>query len=256
MTINWGIGFDVHIHGIHFKYSDYGEICQGGPCTGILNINDYVTKTVCCGPFIYTDDYLYLSVKMSEPYSVYFSEKGIFCVCRLHILDNCRIEYIGIPKNYIELVNLNSNRLFYHDKIDSENVRYADLNYLIKSSETDTPLNFNLITIVNNFTIEYINPEKKTLVNLSTGNLKVNEYLFHKHLFGGPFLYNESFLVIPVFKQKIWKAGFSIAIIDLLNYRVHIFPCLKKMIFLEAFTNNTVYYYDDIDKTSLRNYSF
>jgi hypothetical protein len=256
MTINWGTGFDVHIHGIHFKYSNYEEICQGGPRMGNLTINDYVSRIVCCGPFIYTDDYIYVSVKMSSPYSVYFSGKGIFCVCRLHIFDNCRMEYIGMPGNYMELVSLNGNRLFYHDKIDSENMRYVDLNDLIKSSETDTPLNFNLTVTVNNFTVEYINPEKKTSANLPAGQLKVNEYLFHEHQFGGPFLYNESFLVIPVFKQKMWKAGFNIAIIDLLNYRIHIFPCLKKMIFLERFINNTVYYYDDIDKTSLRNYSF
>jgi hypothetical protein len=251
--IDWKLGWDAHIQGIHFKYSNYGELCQGGPRVGFLNINDYIPGIVCCGPFIYTDSYLYIAVKASR--SIYFSEKGDFRVCRLHILDNCRREYMGIPRNYIELVSISNNRLFYYDTIKREKTQYLDLNYLIKSSETDTPLHFNPIIITNDFTIEYINLEKKTSTNFPVGNLRVNEFSFAKHKFGGPFLYNETFIIVPVFKQKIWGAGFNMARIDLLNYHIHIFPCFKRMVFLEKFMNDTVYYYDTIDKTSLRNYS-
>jgi hypothetical protein len=39
----WDIGYEAHIQDFHFYYSDYGEICQGGPCTGNLMMNN---KTV------------------------------------------------------------------------------------------------------------------------------------------------------------------------------------------------------------------
>lgn len=246
----WGIGDDVHIQGLHFSHKSCMQF-QG--YFDFLTINGHIVPDILINkPFIYTNTCLYLAVYINHIVS--FSEKGHHRICRLHVLDNCRIEYIGIPQQYIELIELRHNRLFYYDH--KRTVRYADLNDPVKSSEADTPVNFSPVIKSNSFTLEYVELEKISPMNQLAGCLKINGCLFSKHKFGGPCLYNESYLFIPVLKRKIWKIGFNLARIDLSNERVHIFPVFKKMIFLESFKDDTVCYYEDINKTIFHHYGF
>jgi hypothetical protein len=250
----WSIGFEADIQGLSFSCSDYREICQGGPRLGNLMLNDVLVKTGCCGPFIHADEYIYLSVM--ERRLMGYMEKGDFRICRLHIFDNRRIEYLGIPQKYIELIKLCDNKLFHYHTIEKDLLHYTDINCPQKSSETDTPLKFRTVTNQRGITVEYVNLEKLSYMNICIGNMKINGRLLPKYKFGAPFLYNESMLIAPVFKEKFWQTGFNIARIDLSNYNIQVFPMLKKMFYLESFINDIVYYYDDMDKSKLLSYSF
>jgi hypothetical protein len=255
--IDFEIGYETQINGFHFKYKPCEQFSR---YFDVLTVNDQSLEILSDSPFLYTNTHIYISSYYDPTFHA--MEKGYRRICRVHVHDNCKIEYLGIPQKHIEWIKLSGNRLFYYGK--ERKIQYLDLNNLRKGLETDTPIDFNPVTKTNNLTVEYCQLEKLPSTNLLFGSLKINGYLFLRHKwpfpleykFGGPFLYNESFMVIPVLKQKLWKTGFNLARIDLSDNHIHIFPIFKRMIHLESFANDTVYYYDNVDKSNLLNYSF
>jgi hypothetical protein len=183
-------------------------------------------------------------------------EKGDFRICRLDVLDNCRIEYLGIPRRYVELVELCGNRLFHYCTMKKDVLLYTDIKGPEKSSETDTPFNFRTVISGKGIRVEYVLTEQLSGMDIPVRNMKINEYVLPEYTFGAPFLFNESMLIVPVFKEKFRKTGFNLARIDLSNYRIHVFPVFRKMFYLESFRNDTVYYYDSMSKSELLCYSF
>ena len=84
------------------------------------------------------------------------------------------------------------------------------------------------------------------------GNLIVNgQKVFCDKRFGGPLLYHENLVFIPMFIRKFCISGFMLSIIELNTMRLSTIKDIYDLIYLDSINENGILFYKDIDRTKL-----
>ena len=99
--------------------------------------------------------------------------------------------------------------------------------------------------------MRYVNIRQAGKEQLSVGNILINQKEISNYDFGGTFLYNDSFIILPVYIKGFFTSGFKIALINLKNEDIQIKGKKNKVVFLSEVRNNKVYYYEDFDKKQI-----
>lgn len=96
--------------------------------------------------------------------------------------------------------------------------------------------------------IRYADILKAGNSHLSIGKLLINGNDLFKYNFGGPFLYNDTLIIIPVYTKGLFFSGFKIAQINLEDCNIQIKGKLNDFIFLQKVENGKIYYCIDLEK--------
>ena len=120
----------------------------------------------------------------------------------------------------------------------------------------EDPINFETTKSFKSFKLTY-----RSLMELSqgspvVGDVYINEKKVSSKKFGGPAIFANEYLFIPVYIRNFWNSGFKFARIDLTNYNIDIFGSITDLIILNKIENNIIFYYDSFEKVNLKKYEF
>jgi len=112
----------------------------------------------------------------------------------------------------------------------------------------EDPIQFNIKKDIGNIEIIYSELMEICQGGPEVGHLSINGKKVDG-LFGGPCLYDNDYLYIPIYVKKFLGTGFRLVRININNNNIEYLSKVKKIIFLEKVEGNKVYYYGDIYKT-------
>ena len=223
----------------HIEYINLIEVVQGGPRIGQLSINgEIIPNYRFGGPFLYTtDEFIYIPVLI----------RSAFILAKVN-LKNLIINFIGEPRGILCLEKIENNKIFYYDSLDQIQLKKYDISEFHLTDEKDTPVNFKTEVNIGSTKIRYADILKAGNSHLSIGKLLINGNDLFKYNFGGPFLYNDTLIIIPVYTKSLFFSGFKIAQINLEDCNIQIKGKLNDFIFLQKVENGNIYYYIDLEK--------
>jgi len=120
----------------------------------------------------------------------------------------------------------------------------------------EDPINFETTKSFMGFTLTY-----KNLMELSQGSpvvddVYINEKKITSKKFGGPAIFTNDYLYIPIYVRNFWNSGFKFARINLSNLNIEILGKILDLILLDKIENNIIYYYDLFEKKIVKKYEF
>lgn len=75
---------------------------------------------------------------------------------------------------------------------------------------------------------------------------------FNGYFFGGPLVFCDYFIYVPVYSNSFFNTGFKVGIIDLTNFSIELIGKREVLILIEKVENGRVYYYNHINKPVLK----
>lgn len=116
----------------------------------------------------------------------------------------------------------------------------------------ENPIEFETIKADGKHTLVYYNLMEICQGGPEVGNIKIDgKAMFLDQLFGGPSMFFDEKIYIPVFERGFLFSGFKLCIIDLTTFKRHIIGKRSSIIFIDKVQDGTIYYYKDIYKASL-----
>lgn len=84
------------------------------------------------------------------------------------------------------------------------------------------------------------------------GNLIINgQNVFSDKSFGGPLLYFDNIVIVPMFTHKIFVSGFKLSIIELGTMRLRLEKGIYDLIYLDRIEENRILFYQDMNRNKL-----
>ncbi len=115
-------------------------------------------------------------------------------------------------------------------------------------SKFEDPINFDIKKKVGEIEIVYSALMEITQGGPEVGNISINGKLLEGR-FGGPSIINERYFYAPIQINKIFGAGFRIAIINLENFEMKIIGKIIDLVFIDKVYQNRIYYFEDLNKS-------
>jgi len=231
----------LNIENYHIEYVNLIEVCQGGPLVGQLSINgELISYYRFGGPFLYTSDCIYVPALIHSA----------FVLAHIDLKTN-DVKLIGGQKGLISLEKMEGNKIYYYDSLERSSLEIYDLSEFKLSNQKDTPQDFQSKVVFDQYVLDYTNIKNVGEKRLKIGSLLINNQNLFKYDFGGPFLYNESFIIIPIYEKNLFRSGFKTAQINLYNKSIKIEGKLHQVIFLSSIEDNKIFYYTDLAQTKL-----
>jgi hypothetical protein len=116
----------------------------------------------------------------------------------------------------------------------------------------ETPWDFSIEKKIGKNVIKYVNLEEICQGGPEIGEIYINNNKINGFKFGGPLLYNNNKVAIPLFVNGFFNKGFKIVIIDLNNKYLLEFGNLKDLVILNSFEENEITFYSSIDRNDLK----
>ncbi len=113
----------------------------------------------------------------------------------------------------------------------------------------ETPFDFKLNKKVNTYQVEYKNVIEVGQGGPQVGELYIEKVRLTKELFGGPILYNDEYLFIPIFKRRTFSSGFYICKVNLRTLEYENISERESFIFLKDIKDTRIYFYTDFSKS-------
>jgi hypothetical protein len=115
----------------------------------------------------------------------------------------------------------------------------------------DTPWDFQITMNLNGYGIEYQNLTEISQGGPVVGTLYINSTVvdFGSSKFGGPLLFENPYIYIPTFVQKIYSTGFRLCKIELNSLKIELIGGIKELIFLSHIKDGYIILYEDAGKT-------
>lgn len=86
------------------------------------------------------------------------------------------------------------------------------------------------------------------------GSLSINgQVIIKEQGFGGPLLYFNRKIYIPVFIRRFWVVGFRLATLNLDDLSIEYIGGIEDLVYLKEIKGNRIYFYTDIYKSTERN---
>ena len=118
----------------------------------------------------------------------------------------------------------------------------------------ETPLDFQEKNIFDQWEVSYLDLMEVNQGSPLVGSLSVNgQVIIQEQGFGGPLLYFNRKIYIPVFIRRFWVVGFRLAILNLDDLSIEYIGGIEDLVYLKEIKDNRIYFYTDIYKNTEKN---
>ena len=138
-----------------------------------------------------------------------------------------------------------------------------DFNSLIKNIKmpklkifNETPLDFQEKFLFDKWEVSYLDLMEVNQGSPLVGSLSINgQVIIKEQGFGGPLLYFNRKIYIPVFIRRFCVVGFRLATLNLDDLSIEYIGGIEDLIYLKEIKGNRIYFYTDIYKSTEKNLS-
>lgn len=115
----------------------------------------------------------------------------------------------------------------------------------------ETPLDFQEKFLFDNWEVSYLDLMEVNQGSPLVGSLSINgQVIIKEQGFGGPLLYFNRKIYIPVFIRRFCVVGFRLAILNLDDLSIEY---IEDLVYLKEIKGNRIYFYTDIYKSTEKN---
>ena len=118
----------------------------------------------------------------------------------------------------------------------------------------ETPLEFQEKNFFDQWEVSYLDLMEVNQGSPLVGSLSINgQVIIKEQGFGGPLLYFNKKIYIPVFIRRFWVVGFRLAILNLDDLSIEYIGGIEDLVYLKEIKDNRIYFYTDIYKSTEKN---
>lgn len=137
------------------------------------------------------------------------------------------------------------------NSLTRKNIKMSKLKIL-----NETPLDFQEKNIFDKWDVSYLDLMEVNQGSPLVGSLSINDQVITREQgFGGPLLYFNRKIYIPVFIRRFCVVGFRLAILKLDDLSIEYIGCIEDLVYLKEIRDNRIYFYTDIYKSTEKNLS-
>lgn len=115
----------------------------------------------------------------------------------------------------------------------------------------ETPLDFQEKFLFDNWEVSYLDLMEVNQGSPLVGSLSINgQVIIKEQGFGGPLLYFNRKIYIPVFIRRFCVVGFRLAILNLYDLSIEY---IEDLVYLKEIKGNRIYFYTDLYKSTEKN---
>lgn len=130
-----------------------------------------------------------------------------------------------------------------------KNIKMSKLKIL-----NETPLDFQEKFLFDNWEVSYLDLMEVNQGSPLVGSLSINgQFIIKEQGFGGPLLYFNRKIYIPVFIRRFCVVGFRLAILNLDDLSIEYIGGIEDLVYLKEIKDNRIYFYTDIYKSTEKN---
>ena len=127
-----------------------------------------------------------------------------------------------------------------------KNIKMSKLKIL-----NETPLDFQEKFLFDKWEVSYLDLMEVNQGSPLVGSLSINgQVIIKEQGFGGPLLYFNRKIYIPVFIRRFCVVGFRLAILNLDDLSIEYIGGIKDLVYLKEIKDNRIYFYTDIYKST------
>lgn len=118
----------------------------------------------------------------------------------------------------------------------------------------ETPLDFQEKFLFDNWEVSYLDLMEVNQGSPLVGSLSINgQVIIKEQGFGGPLLYFNRKIYIPVFIRRFCVVGFRLATLNVDDLSIEYIGDIEDLIYLKEIKGNRIYFYTDIYKSTEKN---
>ena len=118
----------------------------------------------------------------------------------------------------------------------------------------ETPLEFQEKNFFDEWEVSYLDLMEVNQGSPLVGSLSINDQVITQEQgFGGPLLYSNRKIYIPVFIRRFLVVGFRLAILNLDDLSIEYIGGIEDLVYLKEIKDNRIYFYTDIYKSTEKN---
>lgn len=118
----------------------------------------------------------------------------------------------------------------------------------------ETPLDFQEKNFFDKWEVSYLDLMEVNQGSPLVGSLSINgQVIIQEQGFGGPLLYFNRKIYIPVFIRRFLVVGFRLAILNLDDLSIEYIGGIEDLVYLKEIKGNRIYFYTDIYKSTEKN---
>ena len=118
----------------------------------------------------------------------------------------------------------------------------------------ETPLDFQEKFLFDKWEVSYLDLMEVNQGSPLVGSLSINgQVIIQEQGFGGPLLYFNRKIYIPVFIRRFLVVGFRLAILNLDDLSIEYIGGIEDLVYLKEIKGNRIYFYTDIYKSTEKN---
>ena len=118
----------------------------------------------------------------------------------------------------------------------------------------ETPLEFQEKNIFDEWEVSYLDLMEVNQGSPLVGSLSINgQFIIKEQGFGGPLLYFNRKIYIPVFIRRFLVVGFRLAILNLDDLSIEYIGGIEDLVYLKEIKDNRIYFYTDMYKSTEKN---
>ena len=118
----------------------------------------------------------------------------------------------------------------------------------------ETPLEFQEKNFFDEWEVSYLDLMEVNQGSPLVGSLSINgQVIIKEQGFGGPLLYSNRKIYIPVFIRRFWVVGFRLATLNLDDLSIEYIGGIEDLVYLKEIKGNRIYFYTDIYKSTEKN---
>ena len=130
-----------------------------------------------------------------------------------------------------------------------KNIKMSKLKIL-----NETPLDFQEKNFFDEWEVSYLDLMEVNQGSPLVGSLSINgQVIIKEQGFGGPLLYFNRKIYIPVFIRRFCVVGFRLATLNLDNLSIGYIGGIEDLVYLKEIKDNRIYFYTDIYKSTEKN---
>ena len=130
-----------------------------------------------------------------------------------------------------------------------KNIKMSKLKIL-----NETPLDFQEKFLFDNWEVSYLDLMEVNQGSPLVGSLSINgQVIIKEQGFGGPLLYFNRKIYIPVFIRRFCVVGFRLAILNLDDLSIEYIGGIEDLVYLKEIKGNRIYFYTDMYKSTEKN---
>lgn len=130
-----------------------------------------------------------------------------------------------------------------------KNIKMSKLKIL-----NETPLDFQEKFLFDNWEVSYLDLMEVNQGSPLVGSLSINgQVIIKEQGFGGPLLYFNRKIYIPVFIRRFCVVGFRLATLNLDDLSIEYIGGIEDLVYLKEIKGNRIYFYTDIYKSTEKN---